>query len=102
MHRTLRPAAYALAALNLLDMAITLLLLAHFGASAEANRLMRLLWEASPLLFVLYKVVLSGAFFGIARRVDGLKQWMAAAVIPAAAIYLVVVGWGVFVLINML
>ncbi len=102
MIRLLKPATLTLAALNLLDMAITACLLARFGKAAEANMLMREMWQASPVLFVAFKALLSVVFLALARKADWLRRWMVFAVMPATAVYLVVVGWGVFVLVNML
>ncbi len=102
MVRLLKPITLTLAVLNLLDMAITACLLARFGTAAEANLLMRAMWQASPVLFVAFKALLSTVFLILASKADWLRRWMVFAVMPATAIYLVVVGWGVYVLVNML
>lgn len=100
MSHLLKPSIVALAALNLIDMGITAFLLATFGAAAEANLLMRTIWDASPILFVTSKVLLSAFFVYLSMRVDWSRKWMAYAIVPTAGVYVAVVGWSVFILVN--
>jgi hypothetical protein len=85
----------SLAALNLLDMAITTWLIAKFGVAAEMNTFVVAMWKTSPLLFVGYKSLASVGLLYVALQKKRFHNWWAAIVAVPLVGYLCVVVWSV-------
>lgn len=102
MKKYLSATIFLLALLNLIDMGITAYLLTHSHMVVETNIFMHTLWNVSPLLFIAYKATLSVCFILIAVFLKRAHKWMYIVMMPITAAYFGIVGWSVYVLVNVI
>jgi hypothetical protein len=62
---------------------------------------MKVMLDISPILFFLFKTMMSVVLFYIAEQKDRIHNWMIITALPTLA-YVGVVGWGLYVLVNTL
>lgn len=75
---------------NLIDMATTLYFVNLFGTSVEANPIMKYLLDTSPILFIVFKLIVSGFFTWFMMLLKEYKAWMWIILMPFI-VYLILV-----------
>ena len=90
-HFELTASPVLLLLLNLADALFTSVYL-HLGVAEEANPLMRMAWEASPLTFMVVKlsVVSAGLFVLCLSRGTKMAEW---ALKASVGVYAVLLAW---------